>query len=226
MCPVSPQCRIAIAALCCSASFAWAQEIASACDSNLQARIEVRFHDREVLTDGRLTVTELNRIAGSREENHNVYGLTYANPDLKMKVRPLVADAGNATCAVPDISIDLGFSDFRVYLAKELMDPCQQAIIRQHEEEHVSTWRSQLRASAQLLTAALRNEAGPPREYANRAQAEAGVNQWSIELVTPWMKRLLAGVRSAQAAIDTQVSYDIVQSRLRTCGQAVRGGSR
>lgn len=212
---------------CAQPALGQAGDPASPCDPNLQARIAVTFRDREVVGDTTKSVADLNRVAGNRRpENHNVYGLTFANPDFKMVARPLTVDTGDGFCAVPEIRINLGLSDFRVYLARELTDPCQQAIIREHEEEHVKTWRSQLRAGAQLLATTLRNNAGPPRYYASAKEAEAGVNAWSLELVTPWIQRILVSVRAAQASIDTQTSYDSVTSRLRSCGRAVRGGSR
>jgi hypothetical protein len=122
--------------------------------------------------------------------------------------------------------IELGFTEFVVYLAKELTDPCHKDIIRQHEQDHVNTWKSQMRASAQLLTTVLRRDMGEARYYMSRGEAEAAVRAWASELAAPWLKRMLDSVTAAQNAIDTQVSYDTVTSRLRTCGQAVRGGSR
>ena len=125
-----------------------------------------------------------------------------------------------------DIALELGFSAFVVYLAKELTDPCHREIVRQHEQEHVNTWKSHLRASAQLLTTVLRRNIGEAHLYASRDEAEQGVGARAAELVAPWPKRILDSVGAAQDAIDTPVSYGIVTSRLRTCGQSVRGGSR
>jgi hypothetical protein len=193
-----------------------------------QAQISVTFQDRQVDSDDSRNIQALNGISGKPAgSNHNVYGLTYANPQFRMQVKPrAISDAGGSICAIPDLSIELGFSEFIVYLAKELTDPCQRDIIRQHEQEHVNTWKSHLRASAQLLTTVLRNNLGEPRRYASREEAEAGIRAWAGELVAPWAKRIITSVSEAQGSIDTPVSYGIVASRLRTCGQAVRGGSR
>jgi hypothetical protein len=193
-----------------------------------QAKISVTFHDRQVESDNTRTIQELNRIARRPAgDYHNVYGLTHAKPDFRLQVAPriLVTDDGRA-CAVPDIAIELGFAAFVVYLAKELTDPCPQDIIRQHEQEHVNTWKSHLRASAQLLATVLHRNLGDAREYATREEAVTGVRAWATELVAPWPKRILESVGAAQDAIDTPVSYGIVTSRLRTCGQSLRGGSR
>ena len=193
-----------------------------------QAKIAVVFHDREVTTDNSHTVPELNRMSGKPAgDYHNVYGITHAKPSFRVQVTPrMLADDAGRICAMPDIAIELGFSEFVVYLAKELTDPCHQDIIRQHEQDHVNTWKSQLRASAQLLTTILRRDIGEARYYASREEAEAGVRAWGAELVGPWLKRIFDTVIAAQGAIDTRVSYDTVTSRLRTCGQRIQGGSR
>jgi hypothetical protein len=173
-------------------------------------------------------VQELNRLRASpADELHNVYGVTYAKPSVHLVVAARMADdGGGRICAMPEILIELGFSEFSVYLAKDVTDPCRQEIIRQHEQEHVNTWRSQFRASAPLLTTVLRRDIGEARYYGSREEAEAGLRAWAKELAAPWLSRMLESAVAAQRAIDTQVSYDRVTSRLRTCGQAVRGGSR
>jgi len=192
-----------------------------------QAKITVVFHDRQVTTDNTRSVQELNRISGKALDQHNVYGLTRAVPVYRLQVASrAVADGNGRICAIPDIAIELGFSEFVVYLARELTDPCHQDIIRQHEQDHVNTWKSQLRASAQLLTTVLRRDIGEARYYTSREEADAGVRAWAAELAAPWLKRMLETVTAAQGAIDTRVSYDTVTSRLRTCGQRIRGGSR
>jgi hypothetical protein len=193
-----------------------------------QAKIAVVFHDREVTTDTSRNVQELNRMSGKPPgDYHNVYGITHAKPSFRMQVTSrMVADDAGRICAIPDMVIELGFSEFVVYLAKELTDPCHQDIIRQHEQDHVNTWKSQLRASAQLLTTVLRRDIGEARYYASREETEAGIRAWATELAAPWLKRILDTVTAAQGAIDTRVSYDTVTSRLRTCGQRIRGGSR
>ena len=193
-----------------------------------QVRISVTFQDRQVETDDTRSCQALNRIAAKvAAENHNVYGLTHVVPVFRMNVAPrAVVDGDGRICAMPDMSIDHGFSEFTVYLATKLTDPCRRDIVRQHEQEYVNTWKSHLRASAQLLTTVLRRDVGEPRLYASREEAEAGIRTWANELVSPWAGRIIASVKEAQGSIDTPVSYGIVTSRLRTCSQAVRGGSR
>ena len=220
----------AVLLLCClTAAGARADEFSDRCAAlPQQANITITFKDREVLSDNSRTIQELNRIAGKPPgDYHNVYGLTRAVPDLRMRAAPRsITTNDGRICAVPDIALELGFSEFIVYLAKELTDPCQQDIVRQHEQEHVNTWKSHLRASSQLLVTVLRRNLGDARTYASTADATEGIGAWARELVAPWPKRVLDSVIEAQNAIDTPVSYGIVTSRLRTCGQAVRGGSR
>jgi hypothetical protein len=193
-----------------------------------QVKVAVVFRDRQVTVDETRSVQELNRMSTRpAADYHNVYGVTYAKPGFRLLAAPRMLDDGSGQiCALPDIMIELGFTEFVVYLAKELTDPCHKDIIRQHEQDHVNTWKSQMRASAQLLTTVLRRDMGEARYYMSRGEAEAAVRAWASELAAPWLKRMLDSVTAAQNAIDTQVSYDTVTSRLRTCGQAVRGGSR
>lgn len=206
-----------------------AQDFAERCAQlPQQVKVAVAFRDRTVIVDDTRSVQELNRMnVRSAVDYHNVYGVTYAKPGFRLLVTPRAVEDGNGhICALPDMMIELGFSEFVVYLAKELTDPCHKDIIRQHEQDHVNTWKSQMRASAQLLTTVLRREMGEPRYYTSRAEAETAVRAWATELAAPWLKRMVDSITAAQNAIDTQVSYDTVTSRLRTCGQAIRGGSR
>jgi hypothetical protein len=184
-----------------------------------QLQVSVTFEDRHVVTDETRDVEALNGLSGKRAgENHNVYGLTDAKPTFRMSVIPRgVADSHGRFCAIPDISLTLGFSQFTVYLARELRDPCRRNIIWEHEQQHVSRWKSHLRASAQLLTTILRREAVEPRTYVSRDELEAGIRAWSEELVTPWVTRILAIVGDEQRAIDTPDSYAAVANRMRLC---------
>jgi hypothetical protein len=149
---------------------------------------------------------------------HNVYGLTHAKPYFNVSVvAQAISDGRGRVCAIPDISINLGFSEMVIYLARELTDRCRRNFIREHEEEHANTWKAHLRASAQMLKTVLQQEVGQPRTYASRDEAEAGVRAWSEELLAPWVKRIGTAVREAQQAIDTPTSYAEVAGRLRTC---------
>src|SRR5258706_11789185 len=110
-----------------------------------QAKIAVVFHDREVTTDNSHTVPELNRMSGKPAgDYHNVYGITHAKPSFRVQVAPrMLADHTRRICAIPDIPIELGFSEFVVYLPKELTHPCIQEIIRQPTQDNFITWKPQ-----------------------------------------------------------------------------------
>ncbi len=211
---------LAVTLVCLGVSCASADDFAERCSALArQVKVSVAFQDLPVVTDESRNVQALNGLSGKRAGgHHNVYGLTHANPYFRLSVVPrTVMDSHGQICAMPDISLSLGFSEIVVYLARELTDQCRRNVVREHEQEHVNTWKAHLRASAQLLTTILRREVGEPRTYASRGEAEAGVRVWADELVTPWAKRILATVSDAQQAIDTPASYAAVVSRLRGC---------
>jgi hypothetical protein len=211
---------LAAALVCLGAGCASADDFAERCrELPRQVKITVTFQDRPVITDDSRNVQTLNGLSGKRAGSHpDIQGLTHAEPSFSLSTVPrAVADGRGQICAMPDISLGLGFSEIVVYLARELTDSCRRSIIREHEEEHVNRWKSHLRASAQLLTTILLREVGEPRIYASRDEAEAGVRAWAEELVTPWVKRILATVGDAQQALDTPASYAAVASRLRLC---------
>jgi hypothetical protein len=216
---------LAAALVCLGARCAVADDFAERCmQLARQVRISVTFEDLPVVTDDSRNVQALNALSGKQPgSNHNVYGLTHAKPYFRLSVVPKAISDGQGTfCAMPDISIKLGFSEMVVYLARELTDGCRRNVIRDHEEEHVNTWRAHLRASAQLMTTILHREVGDSRTYASRDEVEAGIRSWAEELVTPWAKRMIASVGEAQRAIDTPTSYAAVASRLRTCPRRAR----
>lgn len=218
--------RVLLAVLAClGTTCANAENFAERCgELSRQAKISVTFEDRPVVEDDSRNVQALNGLAGKpAASNHNVYGITHAKPYFRLNVVPrVISDGQGNLCAMPDISVRLGFSEFVVFMARDLTDRCRRNVIREHEEEHVNTWRSHLRASAQLLTTILLREVGDARMYASRDDAEAGIRSWVDALVGPWAKRVFASVVEAQQAIDTPASYAAVASRLRTCPSRVR----
>lgn len=181
------------------------------------------------MTDESRTVQALNELSGKPAGGpSNILGLTHAKPSFQMNVvvRTITNEKGQ-TCAIPDITLTLGFSAFVVYLARDLSDGCRREVIRAHEQEHVDTWKSHLRASAHMLPGVLRRELGEMGEarlYASRDEAEAAVRTQATDLVTPWLARIAAAATEAQLAIDTPMSYTGVVNRLRACPGGARGG--
>ena len=211
--------------VCLGAGCANADDFAARCrELSGQTNVSVAFQDRPVVTDESRNIQALNELSGKPAGgHHNVYGLTHAKPYFRLSVVPrVVVDGHGKSCAMPDIALSLGFSEITVYLARELTDRCRRNVIREHEEEHVSTWKAHLRASAQFLTTILLREMGEARTYGSRDEVEAGIRAWADGLVTPWAKRIIATVSEAQQAIDTPASYAAVVRRLRACPPAVR----
>ena len=222
---ISAICAAAALACCSLTGAAYADEFAERCALlSQQETINVVYRDSPVAGDTTRSTSELNRMGGVAAGGyHNIYGLTFAKPHFVMQVTPRAfIDDDGRICALPQIAIQLGFSEFAVYLAKELVNPCLREVIREHEQEHVTTWKSHLRASAQLLATVLQQNRGEARIYASREETEAGVQAWARELVAPWSQRILQSVEEAQKSIDTRVSYDRVTSRLRACARTMR----
>lgn len=227
-----PHLRISIAVALLGLCPPWAQAADFAARCNLltnQANVMVEFQDREVMTDESRTVQALNEMSGKLVGGpSNILGLTHAKPSFQMNVmvRAITNEKGQA-CAIPNIKLTLGFSAFVVYLARDLTDGCRREVIRAHEQEHVDTWKSHLRASAQMLPGVLRRELGEMGEariYDSREEAEAAVRTQATGLVTPWLARIAAAATEAQLAIDTPMSYTGVVNRLRACPGGARGG--
>jgi hypothetical protein len=118
---------------------------------------------------------------------------------------------------VPDVSVKLGFAAMRVYLARELQDSCRRNIVREHELEHVSTWRSHFRIGGRMLEEPLRTAFSQPRYYASQTQASADLKPWVEGALKPFEKQLMNGATAAQRAIDSPASYQRVSQRLHAC---------
>ncbi len=179
----------------------------------------VEFEDYEVTTDETHTVQSLNKLSGKPSVGpQQILGLTHAKPTFQTQiVVRAISDVKGRTCAIPEIALTLGFSDFVVYLAQELSDPCRREVIRAHEQEHVNTWKSHLRASVQMLPGVLRRELGDARLYPSREAAHIATRAQVNELITRWLARINAAATEAQQAIDTPISYAGVLGHLRAC---------
>jgi hypothetical protein len=214
--------RFLAALACLAAGSAGAQGVSGSCaDLARNAKVAVAFRAGPVATDDSLGIQGLNGLFGKRAlDNHNVFGLTHASPYFRFRATAQILVEGDRYCAAPDLEVELGYSEMKVYLARELTDPCRREIVRAHEQEHVDTWTAHLRASAQLLQTALLGELGEVRFYGSREEAEAGIRAWAQERVAPWAARIAASVVEAQRAIDTPTSYAAVASRLRACRTA------
>lgn len=190
------------------------------------AAVVVTFVDIPASENSSHTLKSLKTLSGKTNDlHHNVYGLTQAEPTFSYEVKPKweISPTGK-TCMVPDVSVKIGFLSMQVYLAKELLqDNCRKNIVREHELEHVSTWKSHFRIGAKLLESPLRLAFSQPRYYVSTSQAQAGLQPWAEEVLKPLQQQLMKGATSAQRAIDSPISYNHVKSRLRNCPPGVNG---
>jgi hypothetical protein len=187
--------------------------------------IAVTYRDIAATEDSSQTVKYLKSLSGkSNDPHHHVYGLTRAEPVFSYQFKPRWhVGAKGQVCALPDVSVEIGFSSMHVYLARELQETCRKGVVRDHEMEHVSAWKSHFRAGARLLEGPLRQAFSQPRHYPSQADAQAGLKLWVKEEMNPLWKRLMSGVMSAQRAIDSPLSYHHVRNRLRNCPPSADG---
>lgn len=185
------------------------------------AQILAVFEDRPVTQDssrGLETLKALSQAGGNANPYHRVLGLTHAEPAVSLEsTTHLLVDGDGSVCAVPSVSLRLGFSVLEVYLAKELTSPCHRAVIARHEEEHVTVWRNHLRAGAQMLTVALRAKLGQPAYFRNQEQARAELPQQVNAAIAPLLARLHEGINVSHREIDSALSYQNEENRLRAC---------
>lgn len=184
-----------------------------------EAVIRVVFEDRPVARDDSQGLDVLKRLSGSgTNAYHNVLGLTHAEPTASLDLAPrVVSDSDGRACAVPSLTLKLGFSSMQIYLARELKDACRRRIVDEHEQEHVAVWRNHLRAGARMLEVLLRGKLGRPAYFRNPAEAEQGLPRRVNELIAPLLKDLKDGIGASQQQIDSAASYQYVEGQMRAC---------
>ncbi len=185
------------------------------------ASVKTSYTDRIVSEDSEHPLTYLKSLSDHKlDQNHNVLGLTVAKPELTYEFKSILsATPEGKVCMVPEITIKSGFSVMQIYLAKELQSNCKRQIIREHEYEHVSTWKNHIRIGTKLMESSMKQAFSQPRYYASTTEAERDLNSWVLEVIQPIEQRLLNGIERAQSAIDSPLSYSRVESRLLTCPQ-------
>ncbi len=188
-------------------------------------KVVVMYTDIVATENSSHTIKSLQAMSGkANDAYHSVYGLTHAEPEFRyeFQTRWRISPEGQ-TCMVPDVSIKLGFSAMRVYLARELQDSCRRNIVREHELEHVSAWRSHFGIGAKMLEEPLSAAFSQPRYYASQAQARADLKPWVEGVLRPFQKQLMNGAAATQRAIDSPAAYERVKQRLRTCPPSSNG---
>lgn len=183
------------------------------------ARVRVVFEDRPVAYDNHHDTAALGRRSGAAaSRNHSVLGVTHATPQSRLEVtaRALV-DTDGRVCAAPDITLNLGFSEMTVSLARELTTACQRQLVGAHEQQHVAIWRNHYRAGARLIETRLRQTPPAPLYFATRQAMQHGLSVQIKARIAPLLARLDAGIGAAHASIDSPTAYREVESRMRTC---------
>lgn len=184
-----------------------------------EAKIAVFFADRQVTRNDSRSLSELKAPSGSRSNQyHGILGLTHAVPSANLDLTSnMLTDENGRTCVVPSLALTLGFSEFEVYLAKELKDPCRRRIVEEHENEHAVVWRNHLRAGARLLETTLRNALAKP--ICSSTQNEATNQAWRHidEVISALLTKLKDGAVAANQQIDSPASYQFKENRMRAC---------
>lgn len=183
------------------------------------AKISVLFEDKPITKDNNRSLAELKRLSGSKSSQyHSILGLTHAVPAAKLDLTPnLLTDANGRICIVPSLVLTLGFSEFVVYLAKELQDGCRRKIVEAHENEHVGVWRNHFRISARLLEPVLRKQLANPTYFGNPNEAMNETRRRVEVVIDTWLKNIYEGVVSANQQIDSPASYQFEANRMRSC---------
>jgi hypothetical protein len=181
--------------------------------------VRVIYTDVAISEDYTQTIASLKALSGHvMDQHHSVYGLTHATPKLDYEFKAVILSLPDGkVCMVPEVTIKSGFSGMQVYLAKELQDNCRKQIIREHELEHVSVWKSHMRAGTKLMELPLKNAFLQARQYDSITLAEQDLRPWVQSIMNPLERRLMESIATAQHAIDSPFSYGNVENRLRTC---------
>lgn len=184
-----------------------------------QSKMNINYTDMLVSEDYSQPAAYLKALAGNAlDPHHNVFGLTHPEPKLEYRLHSNFAKSPDGRiCAIPDLTINAGFTSMKVYLAQEVISSCRRQIIREHEYEHVVAWRNHMRAGTRLLENPLRNAFSEPRYYESTVAAEQDLEPWVSGIIKPLEQRLFTGLNQAQRAIDSPMSYERVEAKLRSC---------
>jgi len=184
-----------------------------------QSKIIINYTDILVSEDYSQPAAYLKALSGNAlDQHHNFFGLTHAEPKLEYQLHANFAKSPDGKiCAIPDLTINAGFTSMKVYLAQEVTSSCRRQIIREHEYEHVAAWKNHLRAGTRLLENLLRTAFSEPRYYESTMAAEQDLKPWVSSIIKPLELRLFKGLNQAQRAIDAPMSYERVEAKLRSC---------
>jgi hypothetical protein len=184
-----------------------------------EAKVEVLYEDVQIAWNDRLSIQQLKRMSNlSANSFHNILGVTHAEPavSLASDARILVAADGRA-CAVPNLTIRLGFKALTVYLAHDIPGDCRRRIVAAHEQEHVAVWRDHYRAGARLMQTRLQAVAGKTFHAASKDALESEMKSRVEGEVASLLTALYEGAVAANRHIDSPASYRRVADQMRGC---------
>ena len=190
----------------------------------LDAKIQAVFEDKPATRDNTRSLEELKRLLQSAtaatggNPYHRVLGLTHAEPSSRLDLTSrALTDANGRRCAVPSLTLTLGFTELKVYIARETTNDCRRRIIEEHENEHVAAWRNHLRIGARLLTSVLQKQLAQPMYFDKSVDIKPILKQRVEDLIDFQLARLMGGIGAAHNQIDSPNSYQFEENRTRAC---------
>lgn len=158
-----------------------------------------------------------NQLKRPLPKNWRPLGLTLT--DFRFSIRTAVKATTNGDgrfCVYPDrFDIDIGFSDFIVYIDRQYpKGSCEYRAIREHEDTHVSLYRSHLSRHEKNLKRTIKDTAASIKPIIVRSpnQGARQIQRKMQTRISPIIKRLNRQADDANARIDTRESYRDVQA--------------
>ena len=208
---------------CSFVGMTYAAETASFADQcqemAMKSKFSIAFEDVQLVRDNTRNLDELRRLSQlTPSPYHFVYGLTRAQAKAEYEIHPvMLTGADGSICATPSILVKIGLSELTVYLAKELINPCKRAAVDDHEQEHVNTWRSHLRAGTRLFEPVLRRSLMRPFYFTRADEVQPGLKRQIDAVLGPLLDNLQKGITANHGEIDSPYSYRITSQRLGAC---------
>ena len=177
---------------------------------------------------GRVTYSrqhDIKGLAALRQQNGHAstgrgaaVGLAQTQLGFRMETNVAVQSNGaDGYCVyLTSVKATLGYDDINVYLASDYpVASCQYRVIREHEDRHVSIYRSNLAEFTQNLRARLVSDATSMGAYRTRNQSTAArdLQKQLHDRLAPILKNMETALHRNQRAIDTRASYASEQSR-------------
>jgi len=187
--------------------------------------INIKNPKGRVVYNTRVSRNDLVRIRQSRSRgvqqgNWKPLGLTLSDFTFQIGTTArLVPQANNSYCAYPrSFDITIGYDGFKVYIDRRYgRGSCEYRAILEHENTHVSLYRSNMARNLPDLQRAVYSKARSivPVAVNSPQQGARYMQKQMAQKLKPLVARLNRGAEIANARIDTLVSYKKVQARCR-----------